>query len=346
MAGLAHQLASNWWLKRGVWAWAFRDVSWVVAWIAKRRRAKFIQKPPTPLPVPLIVVGNVIAGGAGKTPIVIALGERYAARGMKIGVISRGAGRAGEELRQVNASDAARDVGDEPLLIATRLNCPVFVGKDRAAAARALLAAHPDTQLILSDDGLQHHALWRSAEVIVFDERGIGNGWCLPAGPLREPWPRAANPVVPEVWLSRASTSNPTEAVFPEDAHLIQRRLSTHATQADGTRRELAEFGDLPCIAIAGIAQPEAFFSMLRHAGLTLAHTEALPDHYHFDSYTLSKYQDSGAVSLEKPVFCTEKDAVKLWKTYPQVWAVQLEVEISESALLALDQMLGALAWS
>jgi tetraacyldisaccharide 4'-kinase len=239
----------------------------------------------------------------------------------------------GTQMREVLANSSPRDVGDEPLLLAQRLKCPVFVGQDRAVAARALIAAHPDTQLIVSDDGLQHHALARSAEVIVFDERGIGNGWCIPAGPLREPWPREPHAAVPEISLSRG--------ILPPRAHILTRALAGYAMQADGTRRELAEFADQPIHAIAAIAQPQAFFEMLRASGLRIASTEALPDHYHFDSYKPNKFSDVDVETSEILLFCTEKDAVKLWRTHREAWAVPLAVEIPEEALQAIDAALG-----
>ncbi len=142
------------------------------------------------LSVPVVVVGNVIAGGAGKTPVVIALVEHLRQRGIAAGVVSRGYGRRTTGVREVRPEDTAADAGDEPLLVRRRTGAPVFVGERRADAGRALLAAHPEVRVIVSDDGLQHHALARDIELCVFDERGAGNGWLLPAGPLREPWPR------------------------------------------------------------------------------------------------------------------------------------------------------------
>ena len=159
-------------------------------WRSKQRRA--LRQPAAPLPIPVLVVGNVIAGGAGKTPTTIAVVQHFQSLGVAVGVISRGYGRRSDapECMAVAASSAAADVGDEPLLIHRRTAAPVAVCAKRVQAAHALLQQHPQTQLLICDDGLQHLALPRDGEICVMDERGIGNGWLLPAGPLREPWPR------------------------------------------------------------------------------------------------------------------------------------------------------------
>ncbi|MCY7316827.1 MAG: tetraacyldisaccharide 4'-kinase, partial [Rubrivivax sp.] len=142
------------------------------------------------LPVPVLVVGNHVVGGAGKTPTVIALVQALQLAGRRPGVISRGHGRSTDAVRAVMPGDDAAAVGDEPLLIQRRCGVPVFVARRRIDAARALCAAHPEVDLIIADDGLQHRGLPRQAELRVFDERGVGNGHLLPAGPLREPLPR------------------------------------------------------------------------------------------------------------------------------------------------------------
>jgi tetraacyldisaccharide 4'-kinase len=141
----------------------------------------------TRLPVPVIVVGNIYVGGTGKTPLVIWLVQKLRAAGYQPGVISRGYGAQAAPARLVGAAASAAVVGDEPLLLAERCDCPVMVGRKRPAAAQALLAAFPQVDVIVADDGLQHAALARDIEIVLFDERGVGNGWLLPAGPLREP---------------------------------------------------------------------------------------------------------------------------------------------------------------
>jgi tetraacyldisaccharide 4'-kinase len=222
-------------------------------------------------------------------------------------------------------------VGDEPLLIARTCQVPVWVGADRTAAGLALLKHHPDVQVLVCDDGLQHWALAHDLALCVFDERGVGNGYLLPAGPLREPWPRRTwrHPTqgneVPS-WV--VQTSGQT----PPGAFAVKRELATFARQADGTQRILQSWVNSPVQALAGIAKPEVFFDMLRSQGLQLAHTQALPDHADLSNIGLNPAWGD--------VLCTEKDAVKLWDTHPQVWAVPLLIELPETLLKAIDTTL------
>lgn len=273
------------------------------------------------VPVPVVVVGNVVAGGAGKTPVVIAVVEHLRGRGLAVGVVSRGYGREGSDCREVRPDDDARLAGDEPLLVRRKAGCPVFVAPRRVDAARALLEAHPRTRVIVSDDGLQHHALQRDLEICVFDARGIGNGWLLPAGPLRETWPR------------------PVDLVLRPDSarqlpgHALRRTLSTLAIRADGTRVLLADLRGEPVQAVAGIANPESFFAMLDAAGLPAAVRTALPDHAPFDA-------GAGWLQPGHTLVCTEKDAVKLWRIRPDAWAVPLVVEIAPGFWRAFDRLL------
>ncbi len=318
------------WLGRGPLAWSLRPVAALFGALGALRRSLFragllrSQR----LPVPVIVVGNVVAGGAGKTPVVAAVVERLQALGLRPGIVSRGYGRRGEDCREVLSASSPAESGDEPLLLARRCGVPVFVAPRRADAGRALLARHPGTQVLVSDDGLQHLALARDLEVCVFDERGTGNGWLLPAGPLREPWPRPADLVLHPAGTAVALP--PGGQAFP-----LARRLADHAVQADGTRRPLAAFAGEPVLALAGIARPEAFFAMLRAAGVQPQRTLALADHHDFD-----------AAPPELPpgwaVLCTEKDAVKLWRTHPQAWAVPLDVAIDPGFWTAFDGRLRA----
>lgn len=274
------------------------------------------------LPVPVVVVGNVVAGGAGKTPVVLALLEHLRRRGIAAGVVSRGYGRTSDGCTEVRADDDAARVGDEPLLVRRKSGVPVFVARRRADAGRALLRAWPGTQVIVSDDGLQHHALARDLEICVFDGRGTGNGWLLPAGPLREPWPRAADLVL-------AHGAPPGIA-----AHAMRRAFAPEAVRADGTRLALAQLRGQPLHALAGIANPEAFFGMLRDAGLALAATYALPDHHDFAAGPVLP----DAASL----VCTEKDAIKLWRLRPDAWAVPLQVEMPDAFWACFDRLLDA----
>jgi len=285
----------------------------------------------------VLVVGNAIVGGAGKTPTTIGIAQHLLARGWRVGVVSKGHGRNGRELRAVAATDDAEQVGDEPLLIARATAVPVFVAPSRWEAASALLAAHPQTQLIICDDGLQHYALHRDLEVCVFDDRGMGNGWMLPSGPLREAWPRSA--------LRRAGQADDRLLVLHTGSAPVfagfraQRSLSGNALRADGQRVSLHSLQRLPMsmplLALAGIARPEPFFASLRAMGLTLSKTLALPDHFDFsalDTAALQGYQ----------VLCTEKDAVKLWRYLPEALAVPLIQTLEPAFLAALDARLDA----
>ena len=275
--------------------------------------------------VPVIVVGNVIAGGAGKTPVVMAVVRHLQARGLRVGVISRGYGRRTGYCREVLDDSDPQDVGDEPALIRHATGAPVFVARRRAEAAQALLARHPTTQVIVSDDGLQHLALARDIEICVFDDRGIGNGWRLPAGPLREAWPRRCDLVL-------HSGAQPAFG----GGYTATRALAHDAVASDGKRVPLSALAGKPVIALAAIARPDAFFEMLRARGLTLAETIALPDHFDFDGWQAPA--DAGHLLL-----CTEKDAVKLWRKAPGALAVPLHFAPEPQFFAALDAKLSSL---
>ncbi len=277
------------------------------------------------VPVPVIVVGNVIAGGAGKTPVVMAVVQHLRARGLQVGVVSRGYGRRTDDCREVLADSDPLDVGDEPALIHHVTRAPVFVARKRIEAARALLARHPATQVIVSDDGLQHLALARDIEICVFDDRGIGNGWRLPAGPLREAWPRPVDLVL-------HSGAHPAFA----SGYTAKRQLAPDALTRDGRHIPLSSLVGQPLIALAAIARPEAFFDMLRACGLTLAETIALPDHHDFSDW-------QRRATADQMLVCTEKDAVKLWRKAPDALAVPLAFTPSPEFLSALDAKLSSL---
>ena len=327
-ASAAERTLLHAWTHRGVLARLLWPLSLLFGALAAARRVLYrrgllrAQRAGAPLPV-VVVVGNVVAGGAGKTPTVIALVRHWQARGLEVGVISRGYGRRSDDCREVSDDSPATEVGDEPLLIRRATGAPVVVARRRIEAARALLSRHPATQVLISDDGLQHDALARDIEICLFDDRGIGNGWLLPAGPLREPWPRRADLVL-------HSGSRPAFAGFR-----ATRRLADHAVNRDGKALALATLRGQDVTAVAAIARPGAFFDMLREAGLTLAHAVALPDHYDFDSWTCTEYG-------RMPLICTEKDAVKLWPRCPEALAVPLEFHPEPGFFAAADALLDA----
>jgi tetraacyldisaccharide 4'-kinase len=240
-------------------------------------------------------------------------------------VVARGFGRDATPVTAVNERSTFEDVGDEPLLVWRRCQVPVFVGADRAACCQALMAAHAQTQVLISDDGLQHVGLHRDIEICVFDERGFGNGWLLPAGPLREPWPRPANPSV-SVWNVG---SQPMANV---DMVMLRRQLAPFAVGPKGQRRPLSDWKNRRVHALAAIAKPQLFFDGLREQGLELGLAQAWPDHDPLLGF-------NPAVA-EGDWFCTEKDAVKLWARFPQVWAVPLELQGLELWWPQIDQAL------
>ena len=252
--------------------------------------------------VPVIVVGNITAGGSGKTPLVVALVERLRAEGWTPGVASRGHGRADEATaRWVEASSDPAQVGDEPLLIARRTGAKVRVDRDRLAAARALAGAGCD--VVVCDDGLQHYRLARDIEIEVQDlRRGYGNGRLLPAGPLREPVERAADCDFRVLNLGVAADGAAQRgAGFGEWPMHLQ--VGAARPLHGGRPQPLSAFAGQRVHAVAGIGDPERFFSMLRAAGLGVV-PHAFPDHHAY-------VQADFAFGSQLPVLMTEKDAVK-----------------------------------
>ena len=320
------------WTRRGLSALALLPLASLYSALAALHRATYRWgwRQAERVSVPVIVVGNVIAGGAGKTPVVLALVRHLLEQGMRPGVISRGYGRASHGLREVSPASNPQEVGDEPLLIAQRAGVPVFVSERRAEAARALLEAHPEVQVLICDDGLQHLALARDIEICVFDERGVGNAWPIPAGPLREPWPRPVDFVLHPEGLA-PDVSHPDPAGRTR-SFVVGRRLAQQAVSADGSQVPLTTLAGQSPLALAGIARPQAFFDMLVQSGCPPAVTLPLPDHHDF--------QFGADVPPGGCLICTEKDAVKLWQIRPDAWAVPLELSITEDFWVAIDTRL------
>jgi tetraacyldisaccharide 4'-kinase len=316
-----HAHLSQAWLRRGWLARALWPISLLYGALARIRFLAYRRGwlASTHLPVPVIVVGNVVVGGAGKTPTVIAVVQHLMRQGHRPGVVSRGHGRtsprAGEPLPDVLTvlpDTPAQASGDEPALIQQATGVPVFVGRSRADTGRALLAAHPDTTVLVCDDGLQHMALHADVAVAVFDERGVGNGWLLPAGLLREPWPQSVGRRVDMVLHAQAlqagSNRLPTPDAMPSFAALKQ--LAAHATALDGSEVPLDALPRQGLTALAGIAKPQAFFDMLSAAGVNINLRLPLADHQDFDDWINS---DEFNFIIHQGIVCTEKDAVKLF---------------------------------
>ncbi len=271
------------------------------------------------LPVPVIVVGNVTAGGSGKTPLALYLAQTLSQLGWCPGIVSRGYAGSLEGTGAVSAASDPARVGDEPVLLARRAGCPVQVGRDRVAAARALLAAHPECSVLIADDGLQHLRLARDIEIVVVDGRGFGNGWPLPAGPLRECPARIGE--------AQAVVLN-GEAELPPQVRpqaVFRMRLAADRFRALRDPQRSCGAEDLRgrrLHAVAGIGEPARFFRQLERMGLH-CEVHAFPDHHRFQA---SDLVFPGADAL----LMTEKDAVKCEAfAPPETWVLPVEAQLS-----------------
>jgi tetraacyldisaccharide 4'-kinase len=283
------------------------------------------------LPVPVIVVGNIAAGGAGKTPLTVWLAHALTARGYRPGVLARGVGGAARAPRAVDAHSDPAQVGDEPVLLARRCAAPVWVGRDRPAAGRALLAAHPEVDVLLCDDGLQHYRLARDAEIVVVDgARGLGNGLPLPAGPLREHASRLRGVCAVVINGGGQDELRRDLDVPALDMHLLPVRLRNLARPEQVV--EPGRFKAREVHAAAGIADPERFFRTLEALGMHVSR-HPFPDHHAFRREDLPFV---GTLAM------TEKDGVKCAAFASEDWW-QLEVEaqvpdaLTERLLACLD---------
>jgi tetraacyldisaccharide 4'-kinase len=300
--------------------------------LAALRRAAYRQGllHATHLPVPVVVVGNLSVGGTGKTPLALALAAQLRARGFRPGLVSRGYGGSAREPQSVSPASDPRVCGDEPVLLARRSGCPVWIGADRAAAAQALLAAHPQCDLVLCDDGLQHYALARDFEIAVIDGmRGLGNGRLLPAGPLREPRARLA--AVDAVVVNGAGAAPPAAGtVF---------RMTLQGTQLRGLRdpdrsASPAQFAGVRVHAVAAIGNPRRFFDHLRELGIDCS-PHAYPDHHAYTAAELDFGDDT-------PVIMTEKDAVKCRAfADDRHWVLQVEAVLDGDLAGQIARQLG-----
>ena len=311
------------WYRPNPYKWLLFPLGLLYRWLTDLRRWMYrlgIRSVHT-LPVPVIVVGNLTVGGTGKTPLVIWLAGELERRGFRVGIISRGyRGNAKNWPQFVDGSTDPVLVGDEPVLLARATNRPVSVGPDRVEAARALLAREP-IDVLLADDGLQHHALGRVMEVVVVDgERGLGNGFCLPAGPLRERRERLAR--AGAVVVNGGDWSGGSEH---NDVFRARLRAQTLYQLAGPARKTLQEFRGTRVHAVAGIGHPARFFRMLEQAGVrVLAHP--LPDHAPIAGADL-RFDDS------RPVLVTEKDAVKCRRiAHDDLWCVPVALAFETDA--------------
>ncbi len=324
------------WLHRGALSTVLLPLSWLfIAGAAIRGLPwKLGLMRSVRLPVKVVVVGNLIAGGAGKTPTVLAVVALLQRQGLVPGIVSRGYGRRGTATIEVVADSEADDVGDEPLVLQRRARVPVVVGADRVQAVQLLARLHPAVDVIVSDDGHQHRRLHRDAAVLVFDERGIGNGRRLPSGPLREAFP--ATP--PDRSVVLYNTDRPST---PWPGHHGVRHLRPPVAlkawqrgEAD-LRDDWSEWQGRHVMAAAGVARPERFFTMLRAHGL-IVDSRPLPDHFDFARLPWS------ADGID--VVVTEKDAVKLDASAAanaRVQVAALDFALDDAFASALLELLG-----
>lgn len=330
------------WRGRGFFAWLLLPVGrlFQLAVAMRRRLYRNGLLRAERLPVPVVVIGNITVGGSGKTPLVIWLADALRRAGRHPGIVSRGHGRVDDRVRKVGAGDTAHDVGDEPLLLARRAACPVFVGADRVAAARALIQAHPECDVILSDDGLQHYRLARDVEIAVIDARGVMNGWPLPAGPLREPLSRLRS-VDALVINGGDAASLPVPMSMPMGSAvfgmtLVGDRFYRHGDAASTC--DASRLAGLRLHAVAGIGDPERFFTHLSALGLA-CETHAFPDHHAYATDDLPHAGDA--------VVTTEKDAVKFPVESPlsarlPIWVLPVEARIApDLARLVVERLDG-----
>lgn len=295
-------------------------LSWVFGWMAERRRQQLLASGPYRAAVPLIVVGNITAGGTGKTPLCIALARHFTAQGLKVVIVSRGyGGNSAVYPLIVNAESDPQQAGDEAVLLAQQGRCAVVVDPDRVRAVK-LAESRLQAQLILSDDGLQHYALGRTLELAVVDgERGLGNGWLLPAGPLREPAQRLCN-------VDIVVTNGPLRQPLPVSA-VRQFTLALEPTGlvnlASGERLSVGEWQQRhgtanPVHAVAGIGNPGRFFASLQQLGFVIM-PQAFGDHHAYNAGELA-FSDMATLVM------TSKDAVKCRHFAQRHWWM-LEVE-------------------
>lgn len=328
---LGERLLGAWYEARlSPWLWPMVPVALVFrALVALRRFAyrRGILRTEA-MPVPVCVVGNLSVGGTGKTPLIIALAEAFARRGWSPGLVTRAYGAARQDARPIAAAGPCHESGDEALLLAAT-GLPVWAGRDRAAAAEGLLRAHPEVDVLFCDDGLQHYALARDVELVVVDAaRAWGNGWLLPAGPLREPRSREREATA-TIWHTSAGAPAPSgpcwkmELEGEEFQQLVDLRRRAHA----------GDFADKRVVAVAGIGNPERFFRHLAHLGLVFEQ-HPFPDHHRFSLADL-------AFPRADVILMTAKDAVKCGgHSDPRLWVLPVRAKLPAGLVECIEEKL------
>lgn len=328
--GLAERLVNAWYQGHPALL-LLRPLEWLYRAVVQRKRQRFLagQSPSYRAPVPVIVVGNITVGGTGKTPLILYLIDHCRARGLRVGVVSRGYGAQPPSVPwRVTAEQSADEAGDEPLLLVQRSGVALMIDPDRARAVQALLSAEP-LDLILCDDGLQHYRLARDLELVLIDAvRGLGNGRCLPAGPLREPQARLQS--VDAVLFNGASVDSAEGFGFTLQPTAL-------VNVASGERQSLDVFAPGQAVhAVAGIGNPQRFFRTLEALNWRpIAH--AFADHAIYSAAALD-------FSPSLPLLMTEKDAVKCRAfAQPDWWYLAVDARPSPAFSAWLDGQLDAL---
>ncbi|MFT5033872.1 MAG: tetraacyldisaccharide 4'-kinase [Bermanella sp.] len=325
---LRHHIERAWYRRNPGVLYLFWPLEGLYCLVSNLRK-RWLQKRAIPQLTPVIVVGNISVGGTGKTPLVIALVRWLQAQGYKPGVVSRGyGGRAAHYPCAVTASSSPQQVGDEPLLIVREGACPVVVSPDRVAGV-AKLEKDFNCNIVVSDDGLQHYALQRDVEIVVIDgARGLGNGHCMPVGPLREPARRLTA-------VDILVVNGESEQAFGPSAHMML--LEPHRLVNLKTGKKMA-VADLPMVvhAVAGIGNPRRFFTSLIELGLRPT-THRFVDHHVYTAADIEFGDDL-------PVIMTEKDAVKCAGFASEHhWYLPVTAALPAEFFMALDKKLKTL---
>ncbi len=314
------------WQRRGLVAAVLLPLAGLFGSVAALRRALYRRgwMRSERLPVPVVVVGNIAVGGSGKTPVVLWLVDCLRAAGFTPAILSRGYGGRVAGPALVPAAANPEEFGDEPVLLAQSTACPVVIGADRPAAGRFLLERHPECNVLVSDDGLQHYALARDVEIVVVDEAVLGNRWMLPAGPLREGLGRLAQA---DLLVAHGAVSATVRAAAGRVPWVgMSLEGSEFVALADSQRRaRAADFGERPVHAVAGIGRPERFFGQLESMGLNVVR-HPFPDHHAFTAADL-------AFAPGEPKILTAKDGVKCVSfATPDLWIFPVRARIGGNA--------------
>jgi len=338
----------NAWYRGAWWLYLLLPLSWLFQIVAKLRRRRLTARHSRPhshsqsqftFPVPIVVIGNISVGGTGKTPLILALLERLKARGLKVGVVSRGYGADSSRFPILLTEEhSATEVGDEPLLIHRTSGVPVVVDPDRLRACEFLIERE-EVDVVLSDDGLQHYGMPRDMEIAVVDgERLFGNGLCLPAGPLREPVSRLSEvqAIVLNCGVNGADAPDSVERFRkslamndapPVFAMGLQARVLSNLKTGETRLFSGAPFkmGD-EIQAVTGIGNPQRFFDLLKALPYSVS-DYAFPDHHPFQKEDLL----AAGIDFTKPIAMTEKDGIKCQSfANENFWVVQIDVDLSE----------------